>query len=321
MIEIAVAASLAGLIVLPHLIPLCVVAPARASAIWLLALTLRALVAMGGAIFALVYLPDTAFFEALVRFCLHAVLPLVSAHLGLSGHPFADAALVLPGLALAASVMWVLFGIVRAWLAVKVQLNRRSLGEGPLGSTVIEEDEVFIAVPRVGRARVMVSRAALRVLAPDELAAGLAHEAGHIRRRHRPLLLLASVLAAFGRPLPGTATAEREFIFSIERDADEYAVRETRDPLALASAICKAARSRYPTAVAGLSGSGISLRLNYLLQGGTRRGGALLDSVTRGLEAVMASMVVMIVLTLPAWAVAAPGPVEAAGHPEINCKK
>jgi hypothetical protein len=321
MIEIAVALSIAGLIALPHLLPLHLVVPPRASAIWMLALSLRALVAMGAVIFVFVYLPQTALFEALMRLCWHAVLPLASMHLGLSGHPVADAALLLPGLALTASVIWVLFGITRAWLAFKAQVTRRTLGEGPLGSTVIEDDEVLIAVARVGRARVMVSRAALRALDPDELAAGLAHEVGHIRRRHRPLLLIASVLAALGKPIPGTATAERELIFSIERDADEYALRQTCDPLALASAICKAAGARYPAAVTGLAGGGVALRLEYLLDGAARGGGALLDRFARALVVAMASMVLLIFLTLPTWAVAAPGPVEAVGHSETVCER
>jgi hypothetical protein len=320
-IEIALALSIAGLIVLPHLLPLHLVAPARASAIWLLALSLRALVAMGVVIFAFIYLPQTALFEALMSLCWHAVLPLISAHLGLSGHPFADTALLLPGLALSASVVWVLFGIARAWLALKVQLSRGSLGEGPLGSTVIEDDEVLIAVSRVGRARVMVSRAALHVLDPDELAAGLAHEVGHIRRRHRPLLLIGSVLGALGKVLPGTAAAERELVFSVERDADEYAIRQTRDPLALASAICKTAGARYPAAVAGLNGGGVALRLEYLLHGAGRGGGVFLDRVTRGLVVVMALAVLSIFLTLPAWAMAAPGPIEALGHSEVVCEQ
>jgi hypothetical protein len=320
MIELGIAVGVAALIILPHLLPLHAVPPARASLIWLLALALRALVAMGAVIFAFVYLPQTALFEALMRLCWHAVLPLVSAHLGLSGHPFADAALLLPGLALSASVVWVLFGIGRAWLAMRFDLRRHSLGEGPLGSTVIEDDEVLIAVSRFGRARVMVSRAALRQLDPDELAAGLAHEVGHIRRRHRPLLLIASVLGAVGKLLPGTAVAEREMVFSIERDADEYAIRQTRDPLALASAICKTAGSRYPAAVAGLSGGGVALRLEYLLYG-PGRGGVKLDRVTRGLVAVMALVVLTIFLTLPAWAMAAPGPIEAVGHSEVVCEQ
>lgn len=320
MIEIPIALSIAGLIALPHLLPLHVVPAARAGAIWLLALALRALVAIGAAVFIFVYLPQTDLFEALLRWCTHALLPLVSEHLGLSGHPFADVALLLPGLALSASVVWVLFGVVRGWLALKVQLTRRSLGEGPLGSTVVEDDRVVIAVSRVGRARVMVSKKALDLMDPDELTAGLHHERGHIRRRHRPLLLAASVLAAFGRLLPGTAAAERAFAFSLERDADEYAVRETRDPLALASAICKAAGGPSSAGVTALGGGGVTLRLDYLLDDGARRGGAMLERVTRGLALLMVSAVLAISLTLPAWALAAPGAAgKARAHADVVC--
>jgi len=168
---------------------------------------------------------------------------------------------------------------------------------------------------------VMVSRTALDVMDADELAAGLAHERGHIGRRHRPLLLAASVLAALGRSLPGTAAAERVFAFSLERDADDYAIRETRDPLALASAICKAAGSPSSASVAALGGGRVTLRLDYLLEDGARPRGAMLERVTRGLVLLMVSTVLAISLTLPAWALAAPGAGQASAHSEVACER
>ena len=41
--------------------------------------------------------------------------------------------------------------------------------------------------------------------------------------------------------MPGTKDALQRLQFCLERDADEYAVDRTRNPIALASAICKAA--------------------------------------------------------------------------------
>lgn len=304
-LQAVIAVALPAAIVLPHLIPLHRVTPLVAAVVWLCVLSLRALVAIGGALFVFVFLPQTGVYDAVADWCLHEVLPLIAGHLGLSGHPLVHAAIVVPGLALAASVLWLMCGVARAWLLVRAKL-RRALGEGPHGSTIIEDDGIVVAVTGVGRSRILISRTALGAMDPDELEASLSHELGHIHRRHRPLLLLASILVALSRMLPGTRSAERELRFSLERDADNYAVRRTRDPLALASAICKAATSRTPAAATGLAGSGrLALRLDYLegqvapaspwLERGTRLMAAGLVAVTLGLSA-----------TLPTWALAVP---------------
>lgn len=80
------------------------------------ALTLRVLAAVGVAAFVFVYLPHTAAFRAMADWCLHDLMPLLATDLGLSGHPLAHLAAVLPGLALGASVLWVAGGLARAWL-------------------------------------------------------------------------------------------------------------------------------------------------------------------------------------------------------------
>ncbi len=288
----------------PHVAPLHAVAPRTASAVWFFALALRALVAIGTAIFVFVYVPQTEVFGAAADWC----WAIVSHHLGLSAHPLAHAATVLPALAITASLLWVLFGLVRAAVALRVLLVQRSLGEGPMGSVVVEEDDVFVAVTGVGRARIVVSRTALGAMDREELAASVAHELGHIRRRHRPLLLLGSAFTGLGRLLPGSRAAERELRFSLERDADEYAVRKTRDPLALASAICKASGAQAPaSATVGLGGRGrVTLRLEYLVGSGPRRG-AVLERSMRLLAAFLAAITLVLAAAVPAWAVANPG--------------
>jgi Zn-dependent protease with chaperone function len=188
----------------------------------------------------LVYLPATELFRALAEWCWHDVLPVLALHLGISGHALAHAPSIAPGLALATSLLWLVGGLVRAWLALRRHL-KTSIGEGPAGSTIVDEAQILVGATRIGRGRTVISHGALRFLDAEELAASLAREEAHIRRRHRPLLFAGSVLAALARVLPGTRTAERELAFQLERDADEYAVRQTRDSLALASAICKAA--------------------------------------------------------------------------------
>lgn len=302
--EVAIAVGIVVAVALPHALPLQRVAPVVAAAVWLNALLLRAAVAIGGAIFLFVYLPQTGLFEALARWCLHEVVPLLAMHLGLSGHPLAHAAPVLPALALAASLMWLLVGLARAWVALRRQL-RAALGVGPGGSTVIADEEVVVAVTALGRPRIVLSAAALGVMDPEELRASVAHERGHLRRRHRPLLLLGSVLSALARPLPWTRAAERELAFHLERDADEFAVRETRDPLALASAICKAAQRRAP-AWTGLAGRGpVSSRLALLVDDGPPRS-TVVERGATALAALLAVMTLAIAVTVPAWIAASP---------------
>lgn len=303
--EALLVAALAGTISAPHLLPLRAVRPALAASVWFGALALRALVAVGSALFLLVYLPQTELFRAIAGRCLHAVVPVLATHLGLSGHHLADAALILPSLALAGSLIAVGYGLARAALVLRARLRRRALGAGPGGSTVVAEPGIVVAVTGVGRATIMVSREALAELDQEELDASLAHELGHVKRRHRPLLVASSLMAALARWLPGTRAARREFALSLERDADAFAVSVTHAPLALASAICKATPHAARAAVAGLEGRGpLSARLDPLLEPARPR--VAVERLAHGLVAAFLIQVVMLAVTLPAWALAAP---------------
>jgi Zn-dependent protease with chaperone function len=301
-----VAVGLPTAILTPHLLPLDRATPLWAAAVWVSALALRALAAIGLAIFVFVYLPRTETFDVLAELCLHDIVPVLTVHLGLSGHPFAHAAAVLPGLALAGSLLWLTAGLTRAWLALRSRLAR-PLGEGPGGSTVVDGERILVAATRFGRGRIVLSNAALRTMDRDELAASLAHEEAHIRRRHRPLLLAASLFAALGRAVPGTRAAERELAFQLERDADEYAVRQTRDPLALASAICKAATDAPAPLMVSLGGRGrVTRRLGYLVEGTPSRGGAVLEGAVRLVAVGLAAGALALAISVPAWATDAP---------------
>lgn len=304
-VEVGAAVILPTAIAVPHLLPLHKVKPATAATVWLAALALRALTALGGALFIFVYLPQTGVYDAVAHWCWHEALPILATHLGFSGHPVIHAAILLPGLALAASVLWLLFGLARGWLLLRTRLSR-TLGEGPLGSTVIEDEEVVLGVTGVGRGRIVVSDRALDLMDQGEIEASLRHEMAHIRRRHRPLLLLASLCAALARALPGTQRAERELRFSFERDADEYAVGQTEDPLALASAICKAAGAQpLPSAIGLRDGGRVALRLDFLA-GDAPRAGRPLERGARLLGLALTLMVLALSATLPSWALAAP---------------
>ncbi|MDQ3434258.1 MAG: M56 family metallopeptidase [Actinomycetota bacterium] len=316
--EVAVGLVLLLAIGAPHILPLRRVTPALGAAAWMSALALRALVAIGVSVFVFVYLPQTGVYDAIAHWCWHEVLPLMSAHLGLSGHPLVHAAIVLPGLVLAGSLLWMAFGLARAWMAMRSQL-RRAVGRGPLGSTVIEDSDIVVGVTGLGRSQIVVSDTALAAMDAEELQASLSHELGHIARRHRPLLLATSMLTALGRSLPGTKAAARELRLCLERDADEYAVARTGDPLALASAICKAATRGTPLGATGLGGSGrVVSRLDYL-QGRGLRAGHGLERGTRLLAASSATLVVALALTLPIWAMAVPQTEDLLSATESHC--
>lgn len=87
--ELAVSAILAGLLA-PHLLPLERVSPARAGAVWLAALVLRAVLALSAAIVAFTRLPQTAAFDHLARTTWHALLG-ASPHIDIPGDPVAHA--------------------------------------------------------------------------------------------------------------------------------------------------------------------------------------------------------------------------------------
>ncbi len=308
--SVAIELSLALLVLMgigaPHAGGLHRAAPLTAATVWLLTLGARALVSLGAAIFFFVALPRTTAFRTFAEWCWHQVLPVIGQHLGISGHPLGHAALVLPALALALSLLWLLFGLGRAWLALRRLLTRHAR-RGPLGSTVVADDRVLVAVTALGRGRILVSDGALIAMDDEELRASVAHERAHIHRRHRPLLLLAALLCALARPLPGTRAAERELRFSLERDADQCAVRSTRDPLALASAICKAATGVTSPALASLGGRGsTTLRVQWLLAGAQLAPAAASERSARFLIAVLAALVMALALVLPMSVLAAP---------------
>jgi Zn-dependent protease with chaperone function len=280
MAEIGAVALLAALAA-PYALPLERVTPAAAVAVWLALLALRALIVVGAALSALLLLPATDLFRRVTGWSAHQIVG--SVHVDLSGEPVAHGAALGPATLVVLALL--VFGVTlaRGAMALQRELRRRAVGRGPLGSVVIADRSPLVAVPGVGRGRIILSAAALAELDEAELEASLAHESAHLRRRHRLLGLVGACLALVGRPIPGTRAAERGLRLTLERDADEYAVGCTGAPLALASAICKLAGApastfaRGPLAF-GLDGSGAArARLDALLAGGRSRGSAALE--------------------------------------------
>lgn len=261
---------------LPHVLPLERTAPAVAATFWAVALALRALLAIFLALYLAFFLPGTHPFSDLTHWCWDTVLPFLTAHLGLDGHKVGDAATILPGFLVMASLGSVVFGVLRAARAVRRLVARHTLGPGPRDSVIVAGGDVMLAAAGLARPRVLVSAGALIELDDDELAAGLDHEQGHIARRHRFLLVFAELCRGVGRFVPGGRRAVRELAFHLERDADEWALRRSHDRVALASAICKSAEppSLNSPAAVSLNGAGTKERLDQLIQLPPRTSGA-----------------------------------------------
>ncbi len=105
---------------------------------------------------------------------------------------------------------------------------------------------------------IMVSDALLGALAPEEWAAVVAHELGHVRELDGRYLTFFRTFARLVRWDPILATVALAFTRREEFRADEDAVALTRRPRALARAIYKASRlaSARSGALAGLLGPG-----------------------------------------------------------------
>ena len=298
---LAFAAVMVAAIVLPHVLNLERVTPGAAATVWFCALALRALTIVAAAVFVVVVLPTTTLFSLVTHWCWHTVLPLISGHLGLDGHSVGDAAVILPGFMIAASLLSVAWGVARAAGKVRTFVRQAELGPGPEGTVMVGGDDVVVAVAGLHRPRVLVSAGALVALDDDELAASLDHERGHIERRHRFVLVLAHLLRAVGRPLPGTKLAMGELNHHLERDADGWAIARRHDPLALASAICKAATAAVapPGVATALGGGAATRRVRELVERDGTRGSA------RGVRALAALMVAITLAAAAAVPVAA----------------
>src|SRR5207247_7882021 len=139
--------------------------------------------------------------------CLHAVLPVLAADFGLSGHHVARWAVVLPLFVLVISTLSVALGVIRAAWSVRAAVADFALGPGPRDSVIVSDPDPLVAAAGLTHPHVVVSVGALTTLDDDELAAGLEHEHGHIARRHRYVLVFAALCRGTARLLPATRGA------------------------------------------------------------------------------------------------------------------
>jgi Zn-dependent protease with chaperone function len=295
----ALATAVALGVMLPHWLDLRRAAPATAMACWGAALGLRAITGVFVGLYLLLFLRRTELFDAVTHWCWHTVLPLLATNFGLDGHRVGDAAVILPAFLLAASTLSVAFGIARAARSIRRLLDRGAIGTGPHDSVIIGGADILVAAAGIVRPRIVVSAGALTMLEDDELAAGLDHEKGHIARRHRFILVLGTVCHSVGRFVPGGRHALTQLRFHLERDADRYALRNN-EPLALASAICKAATSAksHPGLVT-LAGSGTTERLQQLLDGEPEAGSGRGTPVLTGLAVALVGLALGLAALVP----------------------
>lgn len=285
MIVAAIAAVAAIAIALPHRLRMERTPPGFAAAIWLSVLLLRALTSLAAAVAAEVYLPVTGLVTPLEAWCLGPATAT------LSGHDAADIVLALPALILAGSLCWVLIHLWRAYRSVRLLVRRSVVGPGPAGSLILADGTtMLVAVAGLFRPKIVISSGALVALDDDELRATLDHERGHIALRHRYLVVAGELARAVGRFVPGTQAAARELLFSIERDADRYALDRSHSPAVLARAICKCALGSAPSGALGLGGGVVVRRVRLLLDAGT-------PPVHLGLVALAPVMVVLVAAT------------------------
>ena len=310
---IALALVLAAAIALPHALRLDRAPPLTAALVWLATLGLRALAGIFSVLFVVLFLPTTELFSLVTHWCWHAVVPFIATHLGLNGHRVGDIATLAPAFVLTLSLLSVIWAVWRAARAVGRLVTRRAVGIGPSDSVIVGGRGVLVASAGLTRPRVVVSTDALTTFDDEELAAGLAHEQGHIERRHRYLLLAGELCRALGRFVPGTRRASAELVFHLERDADEYAIARQHDPLALASAICKAAANASPAAapLMALGGNnGLTKRLRLL--SGEGQDVARSSHGIRGVATGLAVLVVALAAAVPAVAAAGVDQLDAA---------
>lgn len=312
------AAALAAILALPHLWPRRWLTPATGIALWLSVLALRATITAIGMIILVLYIPATHLFQLITHWCIHAVIPFITVQLGFSGHTLGDAALLVPAIMVTISATYALYASWQAARRVRSWLRSNSLGVGPKQSVLIGGPEVLVAAAGLVRPQVVVSTGALTQLDDEELAAGLEHELGHIHRKHRFWALAGRLMLSTARPLPGSKRAFEELHFHLERDADEYAVRHTGDPLALAQAICKAAlgASRHAAASFSLAGHNGQARLDALMEHHRQPGKVLRVG---GLALAALPLAVALTLLLSAPTIASVGLGQATGNLGPHC--
>ncbi|NRQ39909.1 M56 family metallopeptidase [Nonomuraea sp. NN258] len=136
--------------------------------------------------------------------------------------------------------------------------------DGELGAVVVDYDErlAYCLPGRNGHA--VITTGALRSLAPEQVAAVLAHEQAHLRGRHHLVLAAAETLASAFPRVPLFARARTEITRLVELLADDLAAR--RHPrVHIAAALVGLATGRVPAFALGAGGETALARVRRML--------------------------------------------------------
>ena len=148
-----------------------------------------------------------------------------------------------------AAVLFAFYRVVSTWVATRTLVRRWVRGADEIsieGCSVpvfrIEHEFPIIAVTGIVRSRLFIARQVLDTLEPDELAASIAHEYGHMRARDN----FKRTVLRFCRDLlivPVGRRLDHDWAESAESAADEFAAGTGRKyALDLASALIKITR-------------------------------------------------------------------------------
>ncbi len=138
-----------------------------------------------------------------------------------------------------------------------------------LGAVVVDYPEAAVyCLPGLLR-QTVITRGALEVLSPVQLAAVLAHERAHLRARHHLALVAMSGLARAFPRVPLLTSAAREVPVLVEMCADDAAARR-HGRTAVLGALHALAQMRTPAGALAAAGSAAGARVDRLARPGRR---------------------------------------------------
>ncbi|SEL49909.1 M56 family metallopeptidase [Nonomuraea pusilla] len=145
-----------------------------------------------------------------------------------------------------------------AWLRLLGRHDRN------LGAIVLDHDERLAYCVPGRHARMVITTGALRALAPEQVAAVLAHERAHLRGRHHLVIAAAEALVTAFPGVPVFEHARTEVARLIELLADDVAAR--RHPrVQLAAALVGLATGRAPGFALGAGGETALTRVRRMV--------------------------------------------------------
>ncbi|MFC7641244.1 M56 family metallopeptidase [Streptosporangium lutulentum] len=143
-------------------------------------------------------------------------------------------------------------------------LNLLGRHDSELDAVVLDHDEAAAYCLPGRKGRAVITTAALRSLAPEQVAAVLAHERAHLRGRHHLVLATAEALCRAFPHLPLFARTRGEVVRLIELLADDVAAR--RHPrIHIAAALVRLATGRAPAFTLGAGGATALTRVRRML--------------------------------------------------------